>query len=240
LIADAIARARELADEVIVVDGRSGDGTPFHARAAGAKVIATAKGRGIQLHAGARAARGDVLLFLHADARLPATAREAILQALADPAVIGGNFLIEFLPQSWCARALAQLNDARRKLMRRYYGDSAIFIRRDAYHALGGFKPWPLMEDYEFSGRMENAGRCAYIREVPVLASARRFRGREIRVLLLWTLILMLYWIGVPPRLLALAYRGRRADDPDAFLRAYRLHRQREHAAPAAQLQAGE
>jgi rSAM/selenodomain-associated transferase 2 len=221
LIADAVQGAARIADEVIVVDGGSEDGTAQLAGAAGARVLAAPKGRGAQLHAGARAARGEVLLFLHADVRLPPAARTAILERLADPQVIGGNFLIEFLPASWFTHLLAPLNDLRRAITRRYYGDSGIFVRRTAYHALGGFRPYPLMEDYDFSSRMERAGRCAYIREIRVMASARRFQGRELRTLFCWMSLQLLYWLGVPPHRLYRAYPDVRADDAGDFIAAY-------------------
>ncbi len=218
LIADAVRCAGRIGDEVIVVDGGSRDDTAATAKGAGARVISAPKGRGIQLHAGALAADGDALLFLHADARLPVAAKDAIVNSLADPRVIGGNFLIRFLPESWFTRLLVPSNDLRRRLTRRYYGDSGIFIRSAAYRELGGFRPFPLMEDYEFSARMERSGRCAYIREVSVYASARRFRGREVRTLLLWMALQLLYWLGVPPHILARAYPDVRGEHPRRFI----------------------
>lgn len=126
LITDAVHSAFRVADEVIVVDANSRDNTTPLAQAAGAKVLQAPKGRGRQLHAGALAATGDILLFLHADARLPPIARSAILARLADSSVIGGNFLLEFFPSSWFTRFLAPFNDLRRLVTRRYYGDSGI------------------------------------------------------------------------------------------------------------------
>jgi GT2 family glycosyltransferase len=99
--------------------------------------------------------------------------------------VLGGNFLLRFLPESWFTHFLVPSNDLRRRLMKRYYGDSGIFIRRDTYFALGGFRPIPLMEDYDLSRQLENAGRCVYIREPSIYASARRFKSRELRTLFL-------------------------------------------------------
>ncbi len=222
LIADAVACAWRVGDEVIVVDADSPDGTAAIARAAGARTVFSAKGRGMQLHAGALAATGDVLLFLHADARLPPVARGAVFERLADPRVIGGNFLIEFLPASWFTRLLAPANDIRRRITRRYYGDSGIFVRRAAYEALGGFPPVPLMEDYAFSSRMEKAGRCAYIRDVHVLASSRRFAGRELRTVLLWMALQTLYWLGVSASTIYRAYPDIRSREPGLFLDAWR------------------
>jgi rSAM/selenodomain-associated transferase 2 len=224
LIADCVRNAARLGDEVIVVDGGSADATAELARLTGARVLVSEKGRGPQLRVGADAAQGDLLLFLHADARLPAAARHAIVAALANPEVIGGNFLIRFLPASWFTRLLEPSNDIRRRVTRRFYGDSAIFIRRSAYRRIGGFQPWPLMHDYAFSKEMQKAGRCAYIREPCVFASARRFRGKELQTLALWLAIQALYLLGVPPRRLSRYYPDIRGDDPAAFVREIRAH----------------
>ena len=222
MIADAVQSAARIANEVIVVDGRSEDQTAALAQAAGAKVVFSDKGRGIQLHAGALAARGDILLFLHADARLPDAARSIILDRMANPAVIGGNFLIDFLPASWFTRFLVPFNDLRRKVTHRYYGDSGIFVRRTMYHTLGGFPPFPLMADYDFSARMEQAGQCVYIRDIHVYASARRFIGKEIRTLLLWGLLQTLYWFKASPYFLYRFYPDVRSSHPDLFLTDYK------------------
>lgn len=220
LIGDAVCWAQKIGEEVIVADAESPDGTACAAARTGAKVVPSLKARGVQLNVGARVAGGDVLLFLHADARLPVTGRRAILDALADPRVIGGNFLLRFLPESGFTRFLCPSNDLRRLLTRRYYGDSGIFVRRDIYRALGGFPPFPLMEDYAFSRKMERAGRTAYIRNPPVYASARRFRGRELGTLLLWMRLQTSYWLGVPPDVLARAYPDIRDPDPKEFIAA--------------------
>ena len=218
LIADAIRNARRIGDEVIVVDAGSPDGTAEIARGEGVAGVGAPKGRGRQLRAGAAAARGGVLLLLHADARLPASAREAILNALAESDVIGGGFYIRFLPQSWFTRILEPANDRRRRASRRYYGDTGIFVRASAYRALGGHEPWPLMHDYEFSGRMEKAGRTVYLRDPCIWASARRFRGRELRTLFLWLALGQLYQFGVSPFRLARAYPDVRGTQPDRFI----------------------
>ena len=211
-IARTVGLALAVGDEVIVVDAASPDDTARVAERAGARVVVTAKGRGAQLHAGACAARGDALLFLHADASLPdaARARARIEEALADPLVVGGNFYLRFDPPSSAARLFTWANDARRRWMRVYYGDSALFVRRSTYDALGGFRPLPILEDYELVRRLERAGRTVYVRDVEVVASARRFERAPLRTLLLWSALQALYLMGVPPRRLARFYADAR------------------------------
>jgi rSAM/selenodomain-associated transferase 2 len=218
LVADAVGSAARIADQVIVADGGSPDGTAEAARAAGAELVIARKGRGPQLNAGTERARGEVLLFLHADARLPPRARGAILQAMSAGDVVGGGFFIRFVPRSWFTGLLEPANDLRRRVTRRYYGDAGIFVRAASFRALGGFRPWPLMHDLEFSGRMERAGRCVYLRDPSVVASARRFEGREIATLMLWLRLQALYRIGVSPHRLAASYPDIRGGDPERFI----------------------
>jgi rSAM/selenodomain-associated transferase 2 len=206
VIADSVRAAAAIGDEVIVADAQSADATAKLAESAGATVVQAERGRGTQLHAGASAARGDVLLFLHADARLEPQAREALLSALSDPDVIGGNFRVAFVPARGAARLFSSLYDLRRRLTGVYYGDSAIFVRSETYRRLGGFTPIPLMEDYEFVRRMRRAGPTVYLRAVTVEASARRFAGAPLRSLFLWGAIHVLYALGVAPARLARCY----------------------------------
>lgn len=205
-ISAAVSSARKIGDEVIVVDANSPDGTAQLAAAAGARVLQAPKGRGPQLDAGARHARGDVLLFLHADSRLPASARAAILEVLSHPDIDGGNFLLHFEPETRVGRLFGQLYDLRRRTLRIYYGDSALFLRRSAYEALGGFRPLPILEDYEFIRRLERRGRTLYLRHIAVTTSARRFAHRPLRTLLIWAAVQGLYSAGVSPYRLAQLY----------------------------------
>jgi rSAM/selenodomain-associated transferase 2 len=210
-IEGAVKSALAVGDEVIVADASSPDGTAEAAMRAGARVIVAPKGRGPQLHEGARASSGDALLFLHADARLPPRARAAIASALARPAVVGGNFRLRFVPETRAARFFSWANDERRRRLRIYYGDSAVFMRRRAYEALGGFRPIALFEDYELFRRLERLGETAYVREVEVTASARRFERSPARTFFVWSLLQGLYSIGVPPDALARLYADARA-----------------------------
>lgn len=210
-IADAVASARAIADEVLVADGGSPDATLAIARAAGASVVTAQRGRGQQLAAGARAASGNVFLFLHADTRLPREARPAIERALLDPAVMGGNFFLRFEPPTAVSRVFTRLYDLRRRALGIYYGDSPLFVRRDAYERLGGFPPHALFEDYAFIRRLERAGRTRYVREVAATTSSRRYEQRPLETLALWAALQSLYSLGAPPDWLARWYSAARA-----------------------------
>lgn len=206
VIGESVRAAAAIGDEVIVADAHSPDGTAELAARAGARVVQAERGRGVQLDTGAKAASGEVLLFLHADARLAPGAREALLSALRNRRVIGGSFRVAFVPARGAARLFTTLYDIRRRLTGIYYGDSAIFVRRETYRQLGGFTSMPLMEDYEFVRRMRRAGRTVYLRSVIVEASSRRFAAAPLRTFLLWGAIHVLYALGVPAARLARRY----------------------------------
>jgi rSAM/selenodomain-associated transferase 2 len=215
-IAESVAGARAIADEVLVADGGSEDGTAAIARAAGARVVQARRGRGSQLAAGARAASHSVLLFLHADTRLPAEARGSIESALADPDVLGGNFFLRFAPPSHVGQLFTHVYDLRRRTLGIYYGDSPLFVRREAYDRLGGFPEQPLFEDYAFIRRLERTHRTRYVRDVVAVTSDRRFRRRPVQTLALWAALQALYSLGAPPGLLASWYSAIRARPADA------------------------
>ncbi|MDP9149343.1 MAG: glycosyltransferase family 2 protein, partial [Myxococcota bacterium] len=212
----AVESARAFADEVIVADAGSPDGTAERAAAAGAILVVAPKGRGHQLRAGATCASGDVFLFLHADVRLGPGARQAIERALLDLAVVGGNFRVRFEPASFPARVFTVANDVRRRLFRIYYGDSAIFVRATTYATLGGFRALPILEDYEFVRRLEGVGPTVYVRDVAAIASSRRFLDAPVRTLAVWTALQVLFSLGVSADRLARFYADSRPDPGSA------------------------
>jgi len=181
--------ARRIGDEVVVVDASSPDGTAEAARRAGARTVRCERGRGPQLARGAAETSGDVLLFLHADARLPPEARGAIARALADERVCAGSFRLTFTPPGRWARFFSWGYDVQRRWARIIYGDSGLFVRRAAYEAAGGFAPLPLMEDLDLVRRLRRRGRVAYVRDVVVRVSDRRFVGAPVRTMLGWVSI---------------------------------------------------
>lgn len=200
--------------EVLVVDGGSGDRTRQIARAHGVEVLDAPRGRGSQLAAGAAAARGDVILFLHADTHPPVDAVGRIAEALEDPRAVAGCFRLRFDGATGQARFLTWLYP-RLWWLGLCYGDSGIFVRRDAYEEIGGIRPYPIFEDLDLVRRIGRRGR--FVR-LPVVAttSSRRFEGRSFTwTFVRWSAMQVLFWAGVSPYRLAGRYAPiREADHP--------------------------
>ena len=176
-ITQSVSSAVGGADEVLVVDGGSRDGTPERAEAAGARVISSTPGRARQLGIGAEAARGDVLLFLHADTRLPSGWDAGVRHALADPDVVGGAFRFRFDERTLVLRLLEWGTRLRVALLRLPYGDQALFVRRSVLDAIGGLPQVPIMEDLDLVAALKRRGRLVLL-TLPATTSARRYRER--------------------------------------------------------------
>lgn len=197
--------------EVIVADGGSADGTVEIARRhpLRPRVIEVEGGRARQMNAAALESSGDPILFLHADTRLPAGAHGALLGALDDPRVLGGNFALRFGGEDLFSRVLGAWYAVQRRTGI-YYGDSAVFARREAFMALGGYRLLPIMDDYDFVRRMEKRGRTVCL-PGPAVTSARRWRALGVpRTVLSWVVIRWLFIAGVSPERLARLYRPAR------------------------------
>ncbi|MDE3164371.1 MAG: TIGR04283 family arsenosugar biosynthesis glycosyltransferase [Acidobacteriota bacterium] len=191
--------------EIVVADGGSEDRTRDLAAARG-RVLLVPAGRAIQMNAGAKASSGDVLLFLHADVRLEPSALTAVVKAMEDQALVGGNFDIRYDGRDLAAWAFTTINRGRRR-WGIFYGDSGIFCRRDVFERLGGYREWPIMEDYEFARRLWKDGKVALLDE-PIWVSARRWRNSGLLpTLWSWFLIQALYLAGVAPAKLSRLYR---------------------------------
>jgi rSAM/selenodomain-associated transferase 2 len=191
--------------EVIVSDGGSADGTPALVRPP-ARLVEAPPGRATQQNAGAAAARGDALVFLHADSRLPAGAYASLASALRDPACPGGNFRLRFDGDDGFSRSLTAWYAVQRRLGI-YYGDSTLWLRRGAWEALGGFADLPIMEDYDLVRRLERLGPTACL-PGPALTSSRRWRSLGVRrTVLAWVVIRWAWLAGVPAERLARLYR---------------------------------
>ena len=201
-----------VADEVIVSDGGSRDGSPTLARDLGATVVAGPPGRGGQLNRGAAAAGAGVLLFLHADTRLPAGAGPAVRAACAGGAV-GGGFRVRFDSGGFLLeRVGSSLVNLRTRLTRLPLGDQAQFATRAAFEALGGYPDWPILEDLDFMRRLKRHGRTVLLTP-PVVTSARRYLagGKLATVSRNWCIV-GLYACGVAPQRLARLYDRGLAD----------------------------
>ncbi|MEA2356724.1 MAG: hypothetical protein QOD61_2853 [Solirubrobacteraceae bacterium] len=195
--------------EVIVVDGGSGDATAEIARGhpSGPRVLVRTGGRAAQLNRAAASAAGEILVFLHADSRLPADALATLSAAWSDPGLVGGNFALRFDGSDRFSRLLGAIYAAQRRLGY-YYGDSTLWVRRETFAALGGFGALPIMDDYDFVRRLERLPARTAALPGPATTSSRRWEAMGIgRTLVSWWLIRWLYVAGVPASRLARLYR---------------------------------
>lgn len=195
--------------EIIVVDGGSSDETRSLACTQGVQVLTSQPGRGLQMHAGAAKATGDVLWFVHADTAPPAHALNEIQKGLESPSTLGGNFGLVFDGPSRAARQLTAIYPLLR-VLGLCYGDSGIFVRREAYYRIGGFRPLALFEDLDLLRRLRRAGTFVHL-PCKILTSSRRFEQRNFALIWLhWTALQILYWCGISPNWLARLYRHAR------------------------------
>lgn len=199
--------------EIVIVDGGSTDRTldlaqEFCARTANARVMTAPRGRARQMNEGARASQGEILLFLHADTQLPPQTERIVGLAFSNHSVVGGRFDVRFENSSAWSQIISAFMNRRSRLTGIATGDQALFVRRDVFEALGGFSEIPLMEDIEFSRRLQQAGRIMALRDT-VVTSFRRWdtQGPLRTILLMWTLR-FLYWAGVSPHQLARVYHA--------------------------------
>ena len=202
----ALAPLRARGHEVIVVDGGSSDETLLRAAADADLVITAARGRALQMNAGAARARGEVLLFLHADTLLPDGADRCVQRALA-AGPRWGRFDVRIAGSSLWFGVIARLMNLRSRLTGIATGDQAIFVERALFEQLGGYAEVPLMEDIDLSRRLRALGAPACLRQA-VLTSGRRWETRGVwrTVFLMWSLRWR-YWRGEEPESLARAYR---------------------------------
>jgi rSAM/selenodomain-associated transferase 2 len=195
-----------LADEVIVSDGGSQDGTVAAAKSLGATVVVSQPGRGPQLNRGAYEASSDVLLFLHADTRLPDDGVDLVRKAAAS-AHVGGGFHIRFDEPRSIFGLGSRIVNLRTSLTRTPLGDQAQFATKQAFQSLDGYKDWPILEDLDFIRRLKTLGPIAIIKN-PARTSARRFtRGGIIATIANNWLIFGLYFLGMSPARLSRFYR---------------------------------
>jgi rSAM/selenodomain-associated transferase 2 len=201
----ALAPYRTRGCELIVVDGGSRDGTLAMASPLADRVLTAPRGRAAQMNAGASVARGDVLLFLHADTKLPANADALVRDGLAQSGRIWGRFDVRF-DHDGIMPLIAAMMNLRSRVTGIATGDQAIFVTRAAFDAIGGFPAQPLMEDIALSSRLRRVSRPAYVC-AHVTTSARRWQKQGIlrTVFLMWRLRLA-YFLGADPAHLARQY----------------------------------
>ncbi len=207
----AVASARPSpAVEVLVVDGGSLDRTVERATAAGARVLQAAPGRASQQNAGAAAARGRWLLFLHADTRLPYGYLDEVARLLSDPRVALGAFRFALDRVEPGLRAIELGANLRSRLLSLPFGDQALFLRRESFERDGPFPPLPILEDYELVRRLRRTGRVRLAR-THAITSARRWQSAgKLRTSLLHTLLPLAHRLGVPAATLARWRTGER------------------------------
>jgi len=194
--------------ETLVVDGGSRDATVAAARAAGARVISAPAGRARQMNAGAAAASGELLLFLHADTRLPARWERTVRKTLAAPGVAAGAFRLGIDTRRPGVHFIARAANLRSRVLQLPYGDQAIFLRRSLFDRLGGFADLPIMEDFDLVRRLRAMGRVVTADQA-VVTSARRWR--RLGIVRTWVInqaVLAAFHAGLPPARIAGWYRS--------------------------------
>ena len=193
--------------EIIVVDGGSKDNTVTIAKKVGVEVITASGGRSAQMNAGANTARGDILLFLHADTQLPSNFVDLIPQTLNQPGVIAGAFELAIEGNGRSLRAVEKLVKVRSHWFSLPYGDQAIFMTKQIFTEVGGFPNIPIMEDFELIQQLKRRGKIA-IAPAAVITSGRRWQKLGVwQTTLINQLIIAGYYLGISPTKLSKFYR---------------------------------
>ncbi|MGD2269827.1 MAG: TIGR04283 family arsenosugar biosynthesis glycosyltransferase, partial [Desulfobacterales bacterium] len=191
----------------IVVDGGSADTTVDSAKSLNATVFQTKPGRAIQMNAGAAAASGSILLFLHADTRLPSRYDQYIRRTMDRCAIAAGAFELRVDSTLLTFRIIERLANWRSRRMQMPYGDQAIFVWASLFHVTGGFREIPIMEDFELMRRLAKQGKIVTL-AVPVYTSPRRWlKAGVYKIWLIHQLVIVAYLLGIPPAKIAPLYK---------------------------------
>jgi rSAM/selenodomain-associated transferase 2 len=193
--------------EIIVADGSATKDTINAIKDENVISITAPKGRAIQMNTGASIAKGEILIFLHADTTLPSNALLRIGEILRNKQYVGGAFDLKIDSASMFLRYMSFTANIRSRFTRIPYGDQVLFMRKEYFHRIGGFKEIPLMEDVELMKRIKKRGGAVYILKEKVITSARKWeREGFIRTWLKNHLIRFLYFLGVDTNTLAKLY----------------------------------
>ncbi len=198
---------------LILVDGRSEDRTVERAKTAlethdslEAQIVTAPRGRASQMNAGAACAKGAVLVFLHADTRLPERARQLMENALANPACVGGRFDVRFPRDRGYAWVVSRMMNWRSRWSGIFTGDQTMFIRRTVFQDMGGFADMPLMEDIDFAKRLKVRGEVAALREKVTTSFRRWEKHGPLKTIVRMWILRFLYWAGWDPHRLKERY----------------------------------
>jgi rSAM/selenodomain-associated transferase 2 len=163
------------------------------------RLVTAPGGRARQMNEGAKASRGEILLFLHADTQLPSDAKTIIDTTLADQRMVGGRFDVRFDRPSMWGTIISRMMNWRSRLSSIATGDQALFVRRPVFEQMGGFADMPLMEDIDFSRRLKRKGATAALTATVTTSFRRWERHGPLRTILLMWALRFLYWIGISP-----------------------------------------
>ncbi|RCJ40270.1 glycosyltransferase [Nostoc minutum NIES-26] len=193
--------------EVIVVDGGSQDDTVAIAQSLGVKVISSSPGRASQMNAGAVAASGDILLFLHADTHLPTGFDDMVRAALQKAGTVAGAFALRIDASLLSLRWVEWGVNWRSHFWQMPYGDQAIFLTKEVFQQIGSFPELPIMEDFELMRRLKRIGEIVIL-PVPVVTSARRWLQKGVfKTTLINQIVIIAYLLGVSPEQIRSWYR---------------------------------
>ena len=192
--------------EIIVVDGGSRDQTVEIAKSLGAKVLKSAPSKATQMNAGAAEAAGEVLLFLHADTRLPKNFEECVLEAVGRSEFCAGAFSLRIDSDAGGLRFIERVANWRSRFLQMPYGDQALFVSRKLFYEIGGYPDYPIMEDFELVRRLKRRGKITILPESVQTSPRRWLNVGIIKTWLLNQIVILAYYIGIPPQRLSQWY----------------------------------